>query len=250
MMLFYVRMVVLCAIITECYCFCPFQRREREVTEVSVRPQKEEKGTELLGFIPMATDMSDPLVRMNEYFHSAYDEAKDEMVPKVNIMLEGDYLVLHLSDGTRLVEQISHDIYHNLKMVSHIPLGAYTILLGNSSQSVSLDQLTLGKLSAYLELLADITISDDRFSDPNMLARQQDIFDGTVLFVKKIISSKECSLTCMSDFAWSMSTAVNLNLNDAAEDTINSTHVAVMNWKENVLTKDEWNDLYIAVTVG
>ena len=92
--------------------------------------------TPLEGSIPSASDLSDPMVQANEYFHEVYDIARENLVPKVNIMREGDYLVLHLTNGSRFVEPIVHTIFHDLKMVCHFPLSAYSIVLANSSKSI------------------------------------------------------------------------------------------------------------------
>jgi hypothetical protein len=252
--MFNVYVAVFSVLVIRSYCFCPFQRRElAAATERASTPevdQKPNEDTELLGQIPMSSDLSDPYVRANDFFHNSYDDAKNNVVPKVNIMSEGDYLVLHRADGSKLIEQIAHDIYHNLKMVSHFPLGAYTILLTNTSKSVHLDERTVGQFAVYLQLLEGIDITADRFPDAAMRERQQLILDVTTSFVKEMLSVKECSLECMATFAWSMSGEVNENLDDAAEDTMNSTHIAVTRWKNEVLSSEEWDQLYVAVAVG
>mmetsp|Transcript_5152 Transcript_5152/g.7891 ORF Transcript_5152/g.7891 Transcript_5152/m.7891 type:complete len:411 (-) Transcript_5152:122-1354(-) len=226
---------------------CPFKHH---TTTSSSHRQLNEESTPVEGSIPMSTDQSDPLVQTNDYFHSMYSTARQEVLPKVNIMVEGDYLVLHLSNGSRIVEPIVHDIFHNLKMVSHLPLGAYSILLPNTSHAINLDDETVENMARYMELLENVTITSDRFPDPVQLERQITIYNITVDFVLRILSTQQCSLDLLADFAWSTSSYVNSNLDDAAEDNVNTTHGVVMRWKENILSDAEWDELYAVSAVG
>ena len=43
-----------------------------------------------------------------------------------------------------------------------------------------------------------------------------------------------------------MNTYVNDNLNDAAENQVNTTHAVVIHWRDNALSTSGWNDLYVA----
>ncbi|CAM9531739.1 unnamed protein product, partial [Ectocarpus fasciculatus] len=170
------------------------------------------------------------MVQANNYFHDVYDIARETLVPKVNIMREGDYLVLHLSNGSRFVEPIVHTIFHDLKMVCHLPLSAYSIVLANSSKSIVLDQPTMDRMSTFQDMLNNISITADRFHDPKQLERQRMIYNLTMDFVDSALATSMCSAEQMSAFAWSTSSYINLNLEEAAEDTINATHAVIMNW--------------------
>ena len=233
--------------------FCPASGRKSHPTSIvaDTRRLNGAAETAVEGTLLMSADESDPLVATNDFFHVAYSDARNELIPKVNIMRQGDYLVLHLKNGSRIVEPIVHDIFHNLKMVAHLPLGAYSVLLANTSKSISLDQSSLDKLSSFQLLLQEVIISSDLFPDnEEQLTRQQQIYQITVDFVIAVLQSSKCSLDQLADFAWSVSSAVNLNLDEAAEDNINTTHAVVMQWKAHLLTAQDWEDLYTVVAVG
>ena len=135
-------LLCLCAPLVCVHSFCPhFVSKRNEIFSPNSATGKRNlnEGTPLEGQIASASDQSDPMVKANDYFHDMYDIAQQEKVPKVNIMMESDYLVLHLSNGSRLVEPTVHEIYHDLKMVAHFPLSAYIILLANSSQELRLE---------------------------------------------------------------------------------------------------------------
>jgi hypothetical protein len=208
--------------------------------------------TPLEGSIPGVSDPADPLVRANGYFHDMYDAAQAALVPKVSIMMEGDYLVLHLANGSRLVEPAVHSLWHDLKMVCHMPLGAYTIMLPNVSRSITLPEETLANLRDYAALLANVTLAltQERFPGPGQLERQQAIFSQTVAFVDETLEAAACSQERLASFAWASAGAINLNLEEAAEDTINMTHAVVSRWRRGLLSDADWAGLYTATAVG
>ena len=74
--------------------------------------------------LPSATNKSDPNVLANQDFLKFYTVSQLELTPKVKIITEPNHVVLILSNGTRIIEDAVTDLYHNLKMISHCPLGA------------------------------------------------------------------------------------------------------------------------------
>jgi hypothetical protein len=228
--------------------FCPFRDA---VSKTPTRRRLDETYTPLEGQIPAATDMSDPLVVANENFHSNYDQAKSDVVPQIKMMVEGDYVVLHLRNGSRLVEQVNTKTFHNLKMVSHLPLNAYIILLANTSETIGLETQQLDQLNTFLILLQNITLDQSQFDTAEQLDRQLYIQDATMQFVTSVINSRQCSFDQLADFAWNIAAyATAPNLDDAAEISVNNTHAIVMGWKENLLSEADWEELYTISVAG
>jgi len=232
---------------------CPFSGSKTATGadhSTSGRELAEPAGTPMLHQIPYASDPDDPLVEANDFFKSQYTAAKPEMLPTTNMITSGDYLVMNLANGTRYVEQIIGEYYHNLKMLCHLPIGAYTVLMPNTSQTIALDTHTLAALTDYQAVLNNITLSIDQFAEQDQLQRNQRIYNRTVTFVNALLFSGECSAESMGTFAYSNFDDINANINDAAELQVNATHAAVMHWKDAVLSAAEWQELYVITSVG
>lgn len=227
--------------------YCPFGQNLLK----SSRRKLDEMGTPIENQIPEALDSSDPLVVANDNFHANYDRAKSDINPQTKIMAEGDYLVLHLRNGSRIVEQVNTMTYHNLKMVSHLPLNAYIILLANTSKTIELETPQMQQLSAFLELLQNITLDESQFDTEEQLKRQIYIQNRTMNFVAGVINLGQCSFDKLVDFAWDIAAyATTPNLDDAAEIAVNNMHDVVTRWKENVLSESEWQELYTVSMAG
>ena len=226
--------------------YCPINRKY-----LPRRKLDDENPTYMEGQIPDAQDLSNPLVKTNENFHANYDQAKVDMIPQTKLIVEGDYIVLHLQNGSRFVEQVNTMYYHNLKMVSHLPLNAYIILIANVSASVELSPETLDSLSVLQGLIQNVSLREDMFLTEEQYLRQVNIWTETIDFLSSILDSKSCSYDRLADFAWSMSAdAAAANLDDAAEIQVNNTHAVVMRWKEELIPPSEWETLYTINTAG
>jgi hypothetical protein len=232
--------------------FCPFHSSTSSLSSTSPHPtltSEDSSPTPLLGQLPITNNQSDPYVQANTYFRDSYQQTKSQVLPQVKILHEGDYFVLSLSNGSRYTEPIVENIFHNLKMISHFPVTAYVILLPNVTQSSLLDQQTIDKLTNYQQVLSNVTITTDRFPSTEQYERQWRIYNLTRNFIDEIVMQRSCTLERLSAFAWNASADINLNLDDAAENSVNLIHTAVMKWKTQILSVEEWNELYIA-TLG
>lgn len=225
--------------------FCPFH----PPTTASSNPSTSTPLTPLQGQLPLTADTSDPYVQTNDYFRSSYSEAKPKLLPPVKILHETDYLVLILGNGTRHMEPIVTNLFHNLKMISHLPVTIYVLLLPNVTQSLQLNQETVQSLITFQNLMRNISITTDRFPSEEQYLRQQRIYNSCEDFLTMILEQKSCSYETLSQFTWEISVDINLNLDEAAANSINLIHEAMMKWKSNVLTAEEWNELYVA-TLG
>jgi hypothetical protein len=233
--------------------FCPF----RPLTTSSARSHSSSSSsssdtntlTPLQGQLPITNNSSDPYVQANDYFRFSYSEAKPKLLPKVKILHESDYLILILGNGSRYQEPIVTDLFHNLKMISHLPVTIYVLLLPNATQSLQLNQETLTSLITFQNLMKNVTITSDRFPNEEQYQRQHRIYNSCYDFLTMVIDQRLCSFETLTQFTWNASADINANLDDAAANSINLIHQTVMNWKANLLTTEEWNELYIA-TLG
>lgn len=184
---------------------------------------------------------------VNNEFIEYYEIALKSLIPKTKIIATSLSVTLIKSNGTRYTAPVRPDIYTNLKIISHVPLGAWTILIANTSESIFLDPVTISNLTTYLQSLNTIQITPTLFpGGASQIQTQEKILAETVNFVENVISTGRCSRIQLSDFAWSMNSYIDENLNTAASSQINMTHDIVMNWKNNLLTLEEWEELYVA----
>ena len=85
--------------------------------------------------IPVATDASDPMVATNTLFQSLYSKSGSDMLPNAVVMQENDYLVLLRRNSTSTsftrdrIDAIIPSIYHELKMICHIPLAIFVLFV-------------------------------------------------------------------------------------------------------------------------
>jgi hypothetical protein len=249
------KIFLLCLWISVSDSFCPFHptttssKNLHDSKSTSSFSVATEELTPLQGQLPITSNTSDPYVRTNDYFRSSYSETKSKLLPKVKILHESDYLILILGNGSRYMEPIVTNLFHNLKMISHLPVTIYVLLLPNVTQSLQINQETLTSLITFQNLMKNVTITSDRFPDEEQYQRQLRIYDYCYAFLTMVIEQQLCSFETLTQFTWDISVDINLNLDDAAENSINLIHQAVMNWKSKILTTEEWNDLYVA-TLG
>jgi hypothetical protein len=242
-------------LLRSCASFCPFHsltssRSTSSPHHLSLTEDPlPSSPTPLLGQLPITANQSDPYVQANTYFRDSYQQTKLKIIPQVKILHEGDYFVLSLPNGSRYTEPIVQNIYHNLKMISHLPVTVYILLLANHTHSLLIDQPTINNLTEFQQMLQTVKITTERFPESGQYERQWRLYRQTNDFITQVLLQRSCSFESLSAFAWNTSIDINLNLDDAAENSINLIHSAVMNWKTNILSADQWAELYVA-TLG
>lgn len=248
-------LVFLAYFLCSVFSFCPFHpfksssSHSYPTTTIASSNETNSTSTPLQGQLPITTNLSDPYVMTNSYFRLYYSQTKSQMLPKVKILHESDYLVLILSNGSRYIEPIVEDLYHNLKMISHIPVTIYILLLPNQTKSINLSPATMVDLQNYQDMISNLAITVERFPSAEQYQRQIKILNQSNSFLSKVLQEGACSFTTLSDWTWNISNDINLNLDDAASNSINLIHNAVMKWKDNILTDEDWNELYVT-TLG
>ena len=88
-----------------------------------------------------------------DYFHSMYSASGVSLRPSPIVVIEDDYLVL-LYNGQRVLEPADSMVYHNLKMVSHVPLAIFMTLLTDlygqpKTEMVNLSATTIATLKTF-----------------------------------------------------------------------------------------------------
>lgn len=215
---------------------------------------------EWAGSIPGSTNDSDPFVFMNDFFHSVYSDAGVAMRPSPLVILEDDYLVLEYN-SSRVVEPFISMVYHNLKMVDHVPLAVFMIVLpevtagsANPDASVNLSAGTLATLTKYASLAAaarqNLVQFPSRFQAGEQLQRQFSIFDATLSFVNTTLMTGQTSQTELYSTVYSILPLVTANINEASADAVNRLFTIMEDWRENVLSAAEFAALRVIATTS
>ncbi len=113
-----------------------------------------------------------------DYFHGMYTNAGNALRPYPIVVTEGDYLVLFYK-GQRIMEPFDTMLYHNLKMVCHVPLGITMALMPDlygTNSTVQLSSSTVATMKSFLAMvnacLADLYANPSRFNSGEQLQRQ------------------------------------------------------------------------------
>jgi hypothetical protein len=120
------------------------------------------------------------LRRFADFFHTVYSATGIALRPYPIVVVEDDYLVLHYQ-GQRILEPAETMTYHNLKMVSHVPLAIFMILLTDlygqpPNATVTLSPTTVGTLKTYYgfaaNAYANLQANPSRFQPGEQYQRQ------------------------------------------------------------------------------
>jgi hypothetical protein len=118
--------------------------------------------------------------RRTDFFHTVYSATGVALRPYPIVIVEDDYLVLHYQ-GQRILEPAETMTYHNLKMVSHVPLAIFMILLTDlygqpPNATITLSQGTLATLKTYYgftaNAYANLQANPSRFQAGEQYQRQ------------------------------------------------------------------------------
>lgn len=110
--------------------------------------------------------------RCSDFFLTTYSNTGASLRPSPIVVVEDDYLVLHYN-GQRILEPADSMVFHNLKMVSHVPLAVFMTLLTDlygtpANSSVALSPATLTTLKTYVGFVeaayGDLQANPGRFT--------------------------------------------------------------------------------------
>ena len=162
----------------------------------------------------------------------------------------GDYLVLMqgANHNRTRVDAIVPPLYHNLKMIAHIPFALYLICIEHATNP-STAPFPAADLVAYNARLgfAQPTINKTRYPDPTMLARQQGMLRDAQAFVTTALSKGSISLPDLLAFTHSMTDRINANVQDAAISRLDLLNSVVQIWRANVVAPADWQGLRFIV---
>ena len=191
-------------------------------------------------------DEDDPFLPLNYAFLDAYSRLRAETVAATGpvILQMGDVMYL-LHNGAQLEAATREPIWHELKVVAHVPLAVYAILL--PAAGADLDETRADELRRYRELArrARDSLEGRAFSEAQ-LVRQQRLLETTLEFIDHTLETGEVSADGLRAFARDRAADCMANVYEAAAHQIDVTHRQVQIWLAS-MTPDERRDLRVVV---
>jgi hypothetical protein len=163
------------------------------------------------------------------------------------IIKHQDSLVLYY-DGVLHEAADSHELYHILKAVSHLPFGLYLALVANGYGALSHN--TLEKLVGYRRLTQ--TLSNALiFKAPCQDCRQtcNELLALTLEFIDSLCLSQQLIEPALDEFSRSCKPLFQENISKAARLELENLHAQVSQWKV-MIGETAWQNLFVVICVG
>ena len=193
--------------------------------------------------------MRSTLVRFNDAFHTVYTNAGTVIRPTPLLLVESDYLVLwRTAEDREIIGTYTPALYHDLKMVCHLPLAFATALQPLFDSKLNLTQgypsrpngnepvcLTPFVHAAVADLSSHLSVLDDddfeaRFQhtvDATVLANQQLILKTSKAFAATLLATNTTTLNDVIRFAAKHQAILKHNLELAAAAQVAMLHQVV-----------------------
>jgi hypothetical protein len=189
---------------------------------------------------------ADPLVELNKSFREAYGHCRQSIVSGSGpiVLLEGDDLVL-LHNGKRTQAKVIPEIYHTLKVISHVPLAIYVMLVNETKQP--LDNRCLTELRSYRDKVVKAESALEKWGlAREALARQQEIIQTSLTFLDSVLSRKQLDSGDLVKFASGLKSQILANMAEAAQAELLGLDTQMQKWRAT-LTPDEWKKLRVVI---
>ncbi|KJE94016.1 hypothetical protein CAOG_04718 [Capsaspora owczarzaki ATCC 30864] len=188
----------------------------------------------------------DPTLAINALFRQQYAAVKKSVLVLDRspvILVNGAYLTCmqhgQLGDaGAQRKVYCQTPLYHLLKRVAHVPLAIYTTFIGEvfqdalSSSAIAAANTMLSLIARTNQALAQNS-SDAAFPGYANLtatqqARQAELLATSQIVLQAALANNRIGPDELESFAAGVSAALSLNVHDAAYETLNAIHAAVL----------------------
>ncbi|WP_375765616.1 hypothetical protein NR798_28350 [Archangium gephyra] len=191
---------------------------------------------------------SDPLFALNTAFREAYAARRDAVLANMGpVIAQIDDLLILRRGGQRLVGPARTRRYHELKVITHIPLALHVLLSGRRGV---IDEALRGRLTELRRLMASVSESLERrgFTQEER-ARQRRILEASSAILEQVLAKGSISPEALSAFTRAQVPDILRNAEDAARDQLETMHATVEAWKQQ-MTPDELARLRAVVAVS
>lgn len=194
--------------------------------------------------LPVASG-PDPFQTINQKFRLAHFRARKELLAKAGpvILLNGDELVL-VRKGKRQEVKFVPQLYHDLKVVAHVPLAIYLLLAPYGDGEISVDRLE-GLADYHRQIAVLQSLTAKRFPD-DLAPRQERILTTSARFLDIVLDKKQVGKEKLTAFTRGLSKLVMANGRDAAFAQLDALDKQVQAWKKQ-MPADDWQKLHVVI---
>ncbi|KFA91535.1 hypothetical protein [Archangium violaceum] len=195
-----------------------------------------------------ALEPSDPLSALNTAFRDAYAARRDAILAGMGpVIAQIDDLLILRRGGQRLVGPARTRRYHELKVVTHVPLALHVLLSGRRGE---MDAATRDRLSGIQRLISvSLEGIERRGLSLEQSARQRRILEASAAILEQVFSGDGVSAEALSAYTRAQVPDILRNAEDAARDQIDTMHATIEAWKQR-MTPEELARLRAVVAVS
>ncbi|HEY9777104.1 MAG TPA: hypothetical protein V6C81_25285 [Planktothrix sp.] len=187
----------------------------------------------------------DKIDLLNQNFRTLYAIARQDAAVRAEpiLIVRRESLTL-LQSGKSTIEKYFPPESDTLKVVDHIGLALFTILVHDSAH---LDKDRLDRLRSLRKSIEDAReqIEANPFS-PATLERQKKMIDMNLAFVDSVIQDKGCSSKALHSFVRSIEPFTDDNIKESVELELGSLYKA-MDQIRSLLTPEEWQSMHVVI---
>ncbi len=201
------------------------------------------------GWHALAADKAptpDPFLALNNEFHAIYQRAQKETLRSAGplILVDGDKLIL-IHETHREEAEVVPSLYHNLKMISHLPLSIDITIAPFGDGPIDVTRLeelkTLRGLAARMR--EDL---DNRGFSAGQVQRQQTIFRESLAYLDRLIERKSSVKDERIAYTRAMGPLLLTNADEAARAAIDAYLAQTSTWRD-MLPPEDWQRLRVIV---
>ncbi len=210
----------------------------------------------LLGALLAAGDAAAPRVgrpaadesfkEVNAAARAAYRRAREESLARSGpvVLFDGDELVLRYG-LQRLSARFAPEKHHDLKTISHVPLGLHALLVHRVGRPLADDRLF--DLRCYRALVLAVEKAlPERGLGRATLARQQQIVAASLKLLERALDRQRIERKELVAFARGVRPLLEASAVEAARGEIDALHRQMTTWRAR-LTEKEWKRLTVIV---
>lgn len=176
----------------------------------------------------------DPYSKANMAFRGFFSESRAELMEQEGpfIILIGDNLILD-HNSKRDTQVIAPQLYHDLKVVSHVPFAVYISLL--NEQDTALSKKKEAQLIEFKGLAQEILNHVPQRSFPtDLISIQEDLLNKSIGFIDHVLKQRSVKRDELLSFIRNNREHIDLNTQKAAQVQLDLMLVVMNNWFEHM----------------
>ncbi len=178
------------------------------------------------------------LSTVNHQFHQDYNTLVKYTVSYFGdsthpvMIFTGDSLVFRYK-GKRQASRVVPAEYHQLKAISHLPLGIFTMV--STWQEGNLPDSSINRLKAYNTLIESIQSGLPNYSlSPSLVVKQQEILKHCQSYIQLVLQDGVYKKTSRNMFAKTMQPYILNDVDEAAKLEIMAIHAQTQIWLKEI----------------